>query len=137
MPPSCKQECLSVIYPAFSYFGSYTIPYGDMALFGRSGDFCLSKSNVLTDFKVISPFSLPVQSQLRHNSMRSIVTGMKIREGWILCVHRREKCCICSISCSSASSSGVHLPKEITLHTSAFLCKKAALTPAPSKLMMQ
>lgn len=70
-----------MIYPVFSCFGSYTIAYGDMALFSGSGDFCLSKSNVLTDFEVISLFSLPLQSQLRHNSMRSIVTGMKIREG--------------------------------------------------------
>lgn len=30
---------------------------------------------------------------------------------------------------------GVHLPREITTRTSVFLCKKAALTPAPQKPM--
>lgn len=133
-----------VIYPDFSYFGSHPIAYRDKGLFGGFGDFA-SQISVLCrlpptptlplTLKLPPPFSFPLQTQLRHNSMRSIVTVMKMREGWILCAHHREKCCICSISCSSAPSPGVHLPKEIMPRPSAFLCKKAALTLAPSKLM--
>lgn len=54
--------------------------------------------------------------------MTSIVMVMETGEGWVLCVPHREKC-----------SPGVRLPGEVTPRASAWLCEKAALTPAPSE----